>query len=66
MTVMSNNPILPIVPGVAAPVGDGKDSVEDELQTNNPDLDEGESADSQATVDADVKEAARVNEKLDK
>jgi hypothetical protein len=60
---MSNNPILPIVPGVAAPVGD---DVEGELQTNNPDLDEGESADSQATVDKDVKEAARVNEKLDK
>jgi hypothetical protein len=63
---MSNNPILPIVPAGAALAGDGKDNEEDELQSNNPDLDEGETADSQSEVERDLKEGNSVNEKLDK
>jgi hypothetical protein len=52
---MSNNPILPIVPTGAALIGDG--DADDEL-------DEGETTDSQDTVDKDVREAGAVNEKL--
>lgn len=63
---MSNNPILPIVPTGTPLAGDGKDNDEDDLQTNNPDLDDGESADTQATVDNDLEEGNAVNEKLDK
>ncbi|HEX4057846.1 MAG TPA: hypothetical protein VHX87_05970 [Galbitalea sp.] len=62
---MSNNPILPIVPGAAVAAA-GMDNDEDELQANNPDLDEGESADSQDTVEKDLKEGKSVNEELDK
>jgi hypothetical protein len=61
---MSNNPILPIVPEGAAPVDDNSADDEDELQTNNDDLDEGESTDSRAAVDEDVREADSVNDKL--
>jgi hypothetical protein len=63
---MSNNPVLPIPPTDAGrlpsiPVGD-----EDKLQTENPDLDDGETADSQSTVESDQREADDVNENLDK
>jgi hypothetical protein len=53
---MSNNPILPIVPAGAIPVV-GSDA--------DDELDEGETADSQATVEKDVREADAVNKKLD-
>jgi hypothetical protein len=55
------NPIIPsaAVGAVAATSGD-----EDELQSNNPALDEGESNDDQDTVDEDVAEAAESSKRL--
>jgi hypothetical protein len=63
--IMSNNPILPIVPNGGAPVDGSTADDEDLLPANNDDLDEGETTDSQDTVDKDVHEADSVNEKLD-
>ena len=61
---MSNNPILPIFPNGAGPV-DG-DSADDErkLPVNDRDLDEGETNDSDETVETDLNEGNSVNEKL--
>jgi hypothetical protein len=63
---MSNNPILPIVPNGGAPIDGTPAGDENDLPQNDPDLDEGETNDDQGTVDEDVREAGRVNEKLDK
>jgi hypothetical protein len=63
---MSNNPVLPIMPNGEGPLKGNLNDDEAELQTENPDLDEGESADDQATVEADEREAADVNDKLTK
>jgi hypothetical protein len=52
---MSNNPILPIVPAGTA-LGGGTDA--------DDELDEGETTDTQATVDKDVREGDAVNAKL--
>jgi hypothetical protein len=62
---MSNNPILPIIPNGGAPIDGTPAGDENELPANNPNLDEGESNDDEATVDDDVREADAVNEKLD-
>jgi hypothetical protein len=62
---MSNNPILPFVPEGAAPVDDSNANDESLLQVNNPLLDDGETADSEATVDEDIREADAVNEKIE-
>jgi hypothetical protein len=63
---MSNNPVLPINPNGGGPLAEGPVDDENELQTENPNLDEGESADSEATVEEDEREAANVNDNLDK
>jgi hypothetical protein len=68
MIIVSNNPILPIVPNGSGLVGDANndDGSEDLLPVNDPDLDEGETNDDQNQVDQDVREAGNVNDKLDK
>lgn len=63
-----SNPV-PVVPVVAAGlVGNSAEDEADESQlaTNNDELDDGETTDSQATVEQDVREADKVNENLDK
>jgi hypothetical protein len=65
---MSNNPILPIIPNGAGLVGDDNndDGSEDLLPVNDPDLDEGETNDSEDQVDEDVRETNAVNDNLEK
>jgi hypothetical protein len=62
---MSNNPILPIIPNGGAPIDGTPAGDENELPTNDPNLDDGESNDDEATVDEDVREAQSVNDELD-
>jgi|HubBroStandDraft_4_1064222.scaffolds.fasta_scaffold3271090_1 hypothetical protein len=62
---MSNNPILPIVPDGAAPLDDSSADDESLLQVNNPALDDGETTDSEDTVDEDVREAENVNANIE-
>lgn len=63
---MTNNPILPIVPGLSASLDDD-DTPDNEkaLPTNDDHLDEGETNDDQDTVEEDLRETDDVNEKLD-
>jgi hypothetical protein len=63
---MSNNPILPIIPNGGAPIVGTPAGDENDLPVNNPNLDDGESNDSEDTVDEDVREADEVNEELDR
>jgi hypothetical protein len=63
---MSNNPILPIIPNGGAPIDGTPAGDENELPVNDPDLDDGETTDSQDAVDQDVREASAVNDKLEK
>jgi hypothetical protein len=62
---MSNIPIIPIVPGGAGLVNDNDVGDEESLPVNDEHLDDGETNDSEATVDEDVREADDVNEKLE-
>jgi hypothetical protein len=63
---MSNNPILPIVPAGAGLISDKNVGDEDLLATQDANLDDGETNDSEDTVDEDVREADHVNENLDR
>jgi hypothetical protein len=63
---MSNNPILPIVPNGGAPIDGTPAGDENDLPTNDPNLDDGETNDTEDTVDKDVDEAASVNDNLNK
>ena len=65
---MSNNPILPIIPNGAGLVGDDNNDngSEDLLPVNDPDLDEGETNDSEDQVDEDVRETNAVNDNREK
>jgi hypothetical protein len=62
---MSNSPILPIIPNGGVPIDGTPAGDENELPTNNPNLDDGESNDSEDTVDEDVREAQSINDELD-
>ena len=62
---MSNNPILPIIPGGGAPIDGTPAGDENDLPDNDPELDEGETNDDEATVKEDVREADDVNENID-
>jgi hypothetical protein len=62
---MSNNPILPVVPEGSAPIDDGPLGEEEELQESRNDLDDGESQDSQDTVDEDLREGDDVNANIE-
>jgi hypothetical protein len=63
---MSNNPILPIIPNGGAPIDGTPAGDENDLPVNDPDLDEGETNDSEDQVDEDVREANAVNDHLEK
>jgi hypothetical protein len=59
-----SNPV-PLVPVIAAGlVGNQADADESQLPTNNDELDDGETTDSQTTVEEDEREADAVNDKL--
>ncbi len=62
---MSNNPILPIIPNGGAPIDGTPAGDENDLPNNDPNLDDGESNDSQDTVDEDVREANAINDNLE-
>ncbi len=61
---MSNNPILPIIPNGGAPIDRTPAGDENDLPTNDPELDDGETNDPEDTVDEDVREATEVNDRL--
>jgi hypothetical protein len=63
---MSNNPILPIIPGGAGIVGSNDANDEEQLPVNDDNLDDGETNDDRDTVDKDVDEADEVNKNLDR
>lgn len=63
---MSNNPILPIIPNGGAPIDGTPAGDENDLSDNNPNLDDGESNDSEDMVDKDVREAQSINDDLEK
>jgi hypothetical protein len=62
---MSNNPIIPIVPAGAGLINNGTGNDEDLLPVNDPNLDDGETNDTEDTVDEDVREADQVNKNLE-
>ena len=62
---MSNSPILPIIPNGGVPIGGTPAGDENDLPANNPNLDEGESNDSEDAVDEDVREAQSINAALE-
>jgi hypothetical protein len=57
------NPIVPAAAGAFTEKGADEEA---DLPVNNDDLDEGESNDDQGTVERDIREAAKSNERLDK
>ena len=63
---MSNSPIIPIIPNGGLPIDGTPAGDENDLLTNDPDLDEGETNDSEDTVEEDVREAQSINDNLEK
>ena len=61
---MSNNQFIP--PVAAARAFGAVDDDETSLPVNDDSLDEGETNESQATVEEDIREADQANENLDK
>jgi hypothetical protein len=61
---MTNGMIPPIPLRNASAADGGATEDEDDLETGNPSLDDGESRDSEDTVENDIREAAKSAERL--